>query len=145
MMAPETLLAPMGALAALTFLVLILIPIARFRAAFAGKVTAKDFELGESQRVPARVSLPNRNLMNLLEMPVLFYVLCLICLVTHRIDSVIVTAAWTYVGLRVLHSLVHITYNNVFHRLTVYATSNVLLSLMWVWMFWTIYGLPSST
>jgi hypothetical protein len=138
-MAPETLLPPMGALAALTFLVLLLIPIARFRAAFAGKVTAKDFELGESQRVPGRVSLPNRNLMNLLEMPVLFYVLCLICLVTHRVDPVIATGAWIYVGLRVLHTLVHITYNNVFHRLAVYATSNALLVLMWVWVFWNVY------
>jgi hypothetical protein len=139
-MPPETLLAPMGALAALTFAVLLLIPIARFRAAFAGKVTAKDFELGESQRVPPRVSLPNRNLMNLLEMPVLFYVLCLICLITHRIDSLIVLGAWIYVGLRLLHSLVHLSYNNVFHRLTMYATSNVLLSLMWMHVFWGIYG-----
>jgi hypothetical protein len=130
----------MGALAALTFLVLILIPIARFRAAFAGKVTAEDFKLGESQRVPPRTSLPNRNLMNLLEMPVLFYVLCLICLTTHHIDATLVTAAWIYVGLRAVHSLVHITYNNVFHRLTVYATSNLLLTLMWVYVFWRIYG-----
>lgn len=139
-MPTETLLAPMGAVAALTFLVLTLIPIARFRAAFAGRVTADDFKLGESQRVPARTSLPNRNLMNLLEMPVLFYVLCLICLVTHRIDSTVVTGAWLYVGLRAVHSLIHMTYNNVFHRLTAYAASNVLLSLMWAYVFWGIYA-----
>ena len=40
-MAPETLLAPMGALAALTFLVRTFIPIARFRAAFAGRSQQK--------------------------------------------------------------------------------------------------------
>jgi hypothetical protein len=30
------------------------------------------------------------------------------------------------------HSVVHLTYNNVFHRLTVYAASNVALAAMWI-------------
>jgi hypothetical protein len=130
----------MGALVALTFLMLTLIPIARFRGAFAGKVTAADFALGESARVPPEVALPNRNLMNLLEMPLLFYALCLVCLVTKQVDRVVLIAAWTYVGLRPMHSFIHVAYNNIFHRLTVYATSNVLLSLMWIYVFWKIFG-----
>jgi hypothetical protein len=36
-----------------------------------------------------------------------------------------VAMAWTYVGLRAVHSLVHLTYNKVFHRLTLFALSNV--------------------
>jgi hypothetical protein len=57
---------PMCALVALTFAVLLLVPVARFRAATHGKVTVGDFRYGESERVPGIVSLPNRNLMNLL-------------------------------------------------------------------------------
>ncbi|MEZ5997379.1 MAG: hypothetical protein R3B98_01645 [Hyphomonas sp.] len=48
----DLILAPMGVLAALTFLVLGLVPIARFRAAGAKQVTAEDFKYGESVRVP---------------------------------------------------------------------------------------------
>ena len=77
---------PMGALALLTFLVLILIPFRRFRAGFAGQVTAADFRFGESARVPGEVSIPNRNYMNLLEMPMLFYVICLMLYVSHRVQ-----------------------------------------------------------
>ena len=39
---------------------------------------AGDFRYGESARVPGEVSIPNRNYMNLLELPVLFYAICVI-------------------------------------------------------------------
>ena len=39
---------------------------------------------------------------------------------------------WGYVGLRVLHSCIHLTYNGVVHRLTVFAFSNALLVSLWV-------------
>jgi hypothetical protein len=116
---------PMCALAAWTFAVLLLIPVARFRAAARGTVNAGDFRYGESARVPGAVSLPNRNFMNLLELPMLFYVVC-VGLYTA------VALAWLYFALRVVHSLVHLTYNNVFHRLGAYAASGVVLALLWV-------------
>jgi len=123
---------PAVALAAWTFTVLLLIPIARFRAGFRGEVNAGDFRFGESARVPGAVSLPNRNFMNLLELPMLFYVVCTALYVTLGVDAYAVALAWLYFALRVAHSLVHLTYNNVFHRLGVYAASGVVLALLWL-------------
>jgi hypothetical protein len=122
----------MCALAAWTFAVLLLIPIARFRAGAQGAVNAGDFRFGESARVPGAVSLPNRNFMNLLELPMLFYAVCVALYVTLSVDPVAVALAWLYFVLRVAHSLVHLTYNNVFHRLGFYAASAVVLALMWL-------------
>ena len=65
---------PLFALAAWTLLVLLLIPVARVRSARRREIDADDFKFGESARVPGRVSIPNRNYMNLLELPMLFYV-----------------------------------------------------------------------
>jgi len=126
------ILYPMMALAALTFVVLLLIPYARLRAAGRGRVTAADFRYGESANVPGDVSLPNRNLMNLLELPLLFYIGCLALYVTDTVDTVAVVLAWAYVALRILHSAIHLTYNNVFHRLSAFAASNLLLVALWV-------------
>ena len=126
------ILYPMAALAGLTFVVLLLIPAARFRAAARGQVTSRDFRYGESANVPGEVSLPNRNLMNLLELPVLFYVVCLAFYVTATADARALYLAWAYVALRTLHSLIHLTYNKVFHRLIAYAASNVALIALWV-------------
>ena len=127
----DPIMAPMGALALLTFLVLINIPIRRFAAAVAGKVKRDDFKFGESANVPPSVSIPNRNYMNLLEMPVLFYVICFIALHLGQTGGAFGVLAWVYVGLRAAHSLIHLTYNNVFHRLTFFALSNFVVIAMW--------------
>jgi hypothetical protein len=132
----ELILLPMGALALLTFLVLMLVPVRRFRAAFAGQVGAGDFRYGESARVPGEVSIPNRNYMNLLELPVLFYVVCVLNYVMGpTVSGTTLILAWVYVSLRVLHSAVHLTYNNVMHRLALFAASNVVLAVLWIAFF----------
>jgi hypothetical protein len=131
-MQPVDILYPMFALVMLTFTVLLQIPIRRIRAAYLGQVTMEDFRLGESANVPVTTSLPNRNYMNLLELPQLFYVLCLSIYVTGRVDSTACALAWIYVGLRVVHSAIHITYNHVVHRLLVFALSNFLLAGAWI-------------
>jgi len=58
------------------------------RAMRVGRLVIDDFKLGESARVPGDVSIPNRNMMNLLEVPVLFYVACLTLYVTREADAV---------------------------------------------------------
>jgi hypothetical protein len=127
----RTIFLPVCALAALTFGVLTLIPVRRFAAAFRGQVKPEDFSYGESPNVPPEVSLPNRNLMNLLEMPVLFYVGCVLLFLLQEVDGRFVMLAWTYVSLRAIHSGIHLTYNNTRHRLVPYALSNVVLATLW--------------
>lgn len=126
------ILQPMFALVALTFIVLLQIPIRRFRAVAAGSVTAADFRLGESDNVPEHVRVANRNYMNLLELPLLFYAACITMYATDHGDAVAVSLAWIYVGLRTLHSLIHLTYNKVIHRLLAFAFSNFVLASLWI-------------
>lgn len=134
-MPQELIFIPMGAMALLTFTVLGFIPARRFRAAFAGRVTRDDFKFGESAAVPGDVSIPNRNYMNLLELPTLFYVAGLMYFVAGRLDQAALVVAWIYVGLRAVHSVIHLTYNNVLHRLTAFALSNFVLMAFWVLFF----------
>jgi hypothetical protein len=126
---------PMCALAALTFTVLLLVPVVRVRALYRRRVTIDDFKLGESANVPADVSLPNRNYMNLLQLPVLFYAVCLALFVSRSVDDTALTLAWVYVGLRVIHSFIHVTYNDVVHRLVAFAGSNIVLLVAWIRFF----------
>jgi hypothetical protein len=134
-MRQDLILPPMGVLVLLTFVALTLIPVRRFRAGFAGQVSADDFKYGESDRVPGSVSIPNRNYMNLLEQPQLFYVLCIVEYVTASVTMTALILAWTYVGLRAVHSAIHLTHNKVRNRLTVFAISNVVLGTTWVLFF----------
>lgn len=137
-MPPSPLLLPATALVGWTLLVLLLLPLRRFRAARAGRVRVSDFRLGESAAVPEDVRLPNRNWMNLLEAPVLFYAVILMMALIGHGNGTDLALAWTYVALRVAHSIVHIGYNNVMHRLAAFATSNVVLLALWARLAWTL-------
>ena len=128
---PHALLFPVLALAGWTLTVLLLVPYRRFQAARRGQVTAADFRYGESAQVPPQATLANRHFMNLLEVPVLFYVVCFTLTLIARVDTVAVALAWTYVGLRLAHSAVHLTCNNVMYRLTAFAASNLVLVVLW--------------
>jgi hypothetical protein len=71
------------------------------------------------------------NFRNLFEVPVLFYVWCIAVAMTGGSTAGLVAAAWVFVGLRALHSLIHVTYNRVLHRFLVYFASTVLMFAMW--------------
>jgi hypothetical protein len=131
-MNPTAILQPVFALAMLTGLVLLLIPLARIRAVQRRQIGLSDFKLGESAQVPEQVSLPNRNYMNLLELPLLFYVVCLMAYVTGSTTPAMLQLAWAYVALRVVHSAIHLTTNQVFHRFVAFALSNVVLLVLWL-------------
>lgn len=131
-MSQETIMLPVLALALLTFIMLGMVPMRRFRAAFAGQVTPDDFKLGESDKVPAQVSLANRNYMNLLEVPILFYAVAVLFYVTGEVDALAVNLAWAFVALRAAHSAVHVTVNHVITRMSLFALANFVLMALWV-------------
>lgn len=88
-----------------TLCVLLLLPMARYRAIRAGAVDWDDFAPGESARVPEPARRVNRALVNLLEVPVIFYALVLACLMTARVDATALALAWAYVALRMAHTI----------------------------------------
>ena len=138
---PQTsIFGPVIALVILTLAVLGYTGYKRFQAGFAGRVKAGDFRYGETANVPPDVAVANRNFMNLLEAPVLFYVLCLSLYATGHVTAVTVSLAWAYVALRFAHSAIHLAYNRILYRFTAYAASNVLLAALWLWFAGALFG-----
>ncbi len=131
-MSENVILLPVASLAVWTMLVLLLIPIRRFRAIFKGQIHVDDFTLGESSKVPDFVALANRNYMSLLELPVLFYLVCTLFYLINGVNSSVVALAWAYVALRIIHSIIHVSYNKVMHRFLAFATGNVVLLTLWI-------------
>ena len=131
-MTQDSIFWPMIVMALLTFIPLGMMPIKRIRSSLRGETAPDDYKLGESASVPADVSLPNRNYMNTLEAPLLFYVLLLALYATRRVDLVFLCLAWVYVILRSGHSIIHLTYNRVTHRVVPFAISNFALMVMWI-------------
>src|SRR5688500_9879812 len=98
-MNPETIFLPVTALALWTGFILAITGYRRISAVVAKRLRQSDFRLSESSNVPENIVVCNRNLMNLLEMPVLFYVVSLSLYVTRHVDATVVALAWLYLGL----------------------------------------------
>jgi len=130
----DLILAPMGVLAGITFFVLLFVPAMRFT-----RRGRTDEEQSAAADIPGGSSNPN--FADLLEMPVLFYVICLMSLVAHRVGTTMLWLAWAYVVIRLLHSLVHLTYDNRRHRTFLFAVSNFAVLAMWVFFFFPPGGL----
>lgn len=122
----------MSVLALWTGAVLLTTGLSRVRAVRARRVPIEAFRLGERADVPAGLAVLNRNLMNLLEMPILFYVVCLAFYVAHAVDPAVITLGWVYVALRLAHSAIHLTFNRVNARFLAFAASNVVLLVLWI-------------
>ena len=129
---------PMAAMALLTFIVLSLIPMFRVGDATAGRVRTHDFKMGESERVPEATRLYNRNYMNLLELPVLFYVICLIIFSLDRLEPLQLWLAWPFVVFRTAHTAVHLTSNIVLLRLSMFSLAAFSLMSLWLVTFWRL-------
>ena len=127
-MKDATILMPAFALAAWTGAILVWVAVSRI----ISRLPTSDFQLGESGRTPQRAVLANRNYMNLLELPVLFYVVSLMFFAAGNWPALALTLAWAYVGLRIVHSLIHLSFNHVMTRFTAFGLSNFALIGMWV-------------
>jgi hypothetical protein len=79
------------------------------------------------------------NYKNLFEMPVLFYALCIILMLTSKnLPPALLYIAWAYVVLRYWHSLVHVGYNKVMTRFKIFLASCAVLLGMWALAVWAL-------
>lgn len=53
-------------------------------------------------------------------------------MVLQAVTPVVLALAWAYVALRICQTLIHLTYNNILHRLGAYLTGWLLLLGMWI-------------
>lgn len=81
---------------------------------------------------PARLRLLTRHSANLLETPLLFYVIVLMIHATGSTSTLFVGLAWAYVALRFAHAWVHLGGNVVLHRFLVFGVGMLVLLAMWV-------------
>jgi hypothetical protein len=70
------------------------------------------------------------NYNHLHEAPTIFYAVCLVLAMIGQGDNFNATIAWVYVGLRIAHSLVQISFNRVIARFALFALSSIALIML---------------
>jgi len=135
----KPLLIPLLAQVALTFIVMLIM--------YRKRVTEMKSKRIHPQRMKTRSAAHGlltdsesaaNNYSNLFESPVLFYTAILLTLILMVQDTILVILAWAYVGSRYVHSFIHISYNRVMHRFSIFIFNSFVLLAIWVRLGWII-------
>jgi len=104
---------------------------ARRNAAFRkGDIAFTDIALGQHVW-PADAQQAANSWRNQFELPVLFFALVPLAIITHKADLQFVLFSWAFVILRVAHAIVHLTFNDVRARGPLFGLGAIVLFLMW--------------
>lgn len=128
------ILRPMVALIAWTLVMLAWMMATRLRALGAAGIglgTLVGTKASDADRsLPANVQWKAHNHNHLMEQPTLFYAICTVLALSGTGDGMNAWIAWTYVGLRIVHSLVQALDNRVKPRFLLFVLSSVALAAL---------------
>jgi hypothetical protein len=130
-MSIQAILLPLFVQVALTFFLLFWTGRARVAAVRRGDVHPRDIALRQPNWPKQETQIANAY-HNQLELPVLFYVLTVLAIITRHADLLFVALAWLFVVSRLVHAYIHLTSNHVGRRFVVFAASALVLLIMWV-------------
>lgn len=94
--------------------------------------------------LPARVRWKADNYNHLMEQPTLFYAVAICLALLGRGEAWVLALAWTYVGLRIAHSLVQALSNHIPTRFVLFALSTLPLIALTAIAAWTLWELPGA-
>ena len=123
---------PMSLLLLLTASVLFMMLFFRVKAVRSRKVSPRYFKLNKGAEIPDHLEAISQNFNNLLQLPVIFYVVCLLIISLNLNLEAFTIYTWSYVIFRYLHSFIHLTSNNIIHRLFFFTLSCITLIVMWI-------------
>ena len=130
---PMSVLTPMLSLIVWTFALWFWMYATRIPAMLAARIDpAKIRSKADLDALPANVKQIADNYNHLHEQPTLFYALAIYSHLAGNADEINVMLAWTYVGLRIVHSLIQCTTNFVPVRFVVFVLASLALLAMTV-------------
>ena len=141
-MSIHAILLPLYVQVALTFVLLFWMGFARVGAIKRKETKMTDIALGQSNW-PPRVQQISNCYHNQFQLPLLFYVLTILVIITRHADYLFVVMAWLFVLTRLLHAYIHTGSNFVRHRFNAFLLGAVILLAMWlIFAVRILLGLP---
>lgn len=129
----ESIFAPAALLVLWTAVMTVVVIRARIKAVRGGQVEADYFrDFPTSHTLPGRLVILDRHFHNLLEVPVLFYAAVPAAVILGAASPLMTGLAWAFLASRLVHSAIHLTYNNVLHRLAAFSAGMAIVAAMWV-------------
>ena len=126
-----TILYPLFAMIVLTLIVGVQLLYCNSKAVLKGQVNIKSFRLFDSE-IPTNLQSISQHYKNMFELPILFYILCIMFILYNNYTNFDVIIAWGFVSFRFLHSLVRISNQNIHLRFGLFIGSFIMLIIGWI-------------
>jgi hypothetical protein len=123
---------PALAMVVLTFAVTVRMFTERMRQIRGERIPFREIPSGSQMATRFADTRAADNYRNLFEAPVLFYLALVVAALAGLATPLVLGLAWAYVALRVVHSVIHCTYNRVRHRFYAFAASTLVLCALWI-------------
>jgi len=136
------ILAPLFVLVLMTFVIGTILAAIRVPPLRRGEVRPETVSLRQPNWPPRALQV-GYSFQNQFELPVLFYVLTILAIISKHADFLFVVMAWIFVLTRLAHAYVHCTSNNLRARGSLFGIGALVLAIMWlIFMVRIMLGLP---
>ena len=126
----------------LTFVLYCWMAYYRVGAIRSGVVHPRDVALRQPNWPPRVLQIANAA-HNQLELPLLFYVLTILSIMTRHADILFVVLSWIFVLTRLGHAYIHVTSNRITRRGGIFGLGLLVLLIMWIiFIVRILLGLP---
>ena len=130
-MDPTAIIFPAIAMFFVSFSLTVYMAHLRVSAVRSGEISIRYYRHFNEGEQPKRLHVVGRHVQNQFEVPPLFHIALLFLYVTGSVTAFSVGLAWLYVGLRCVHTFIHLGRNDVRHRVVVWGTSGMVLAALW--------------
>jgi hypothetical protein len=129
-MAQHGLMVPVLALVLWTLVIWVWMYATRIPAIQKAGIDPQEAARTRTLNLPPEVMWVSDNYNHLMEQPTIFYAAAIAAQITGQADPINIGLAWTYVGLRIVHSFIQCTVNIVMLRFSVFTLSTVALAAL---------------
>jgi hypothetical protein len=124
------LIAPILALVLWTLVIWIWMYATRIPAIQKAKIDLQEAARTRTLNLPPEVMWVSDNYNHLMEQPTIFYAAAFAAQIAGQADAINIGLAWTYVALRIVHSLIQCTVNVITVRFFVFTLSTIALAAL---------------
>ena len=122
---------PLLTMVILTLIVTIRLLFFAVKSIIKGEVHIKQYRIYDGE-FPAKFISVRHHYKNMFEMPILFYLLCTLLIISDSVAPLDIQLAWGFVIFRILHSISRIPNKNVNIRFGLFTGSFIMLVAEWV-------------
>ena len=141
-MEQNLILLPIGLMIVLTFVVALHLRYFASKGALDEEIRLGYFKTNQID-TPDYILTARQHYKNMFEVPIIFYIVCILIYLNNNIDIIDIILAWIFVGIKYAHSAIRMTTNYVPYRAMAFSLGFFVVIVQYIYFFLRLFNLPN--